>query len=183
VSDIQLITSAAAFAADAHLHQVRKELNEPYIVHPLRVANMAAQAGQSAEFIAAALMHDVLEDTTVPRATIASLFPLRTVELVDAMTKWWQSGQSDPEMEATWKTQYYDRLIRTEGGVLLKVLDRTDNLHDFTRMARLSANQHRWAAKYAKKTRAEFAELIPLVADPQVVRTFNAALDGLEAAL
>lgn len=182
---IQLVTSAAAFAAEAHLHQVRKELSEPYIVHPLRVGLMAAQIGMDAEFIAACYLHDVLEDTTVPRATMVSIFPERTMELVDAMTKWWGDSHSgDPVQLAQWKVQYAYRLIRTPGGALLKVLDRTDNLTDFTRMARMAPKTHKWAARYAKKTREEFPDLLAAVKDyPKVLANFHATLNGLEAVL
>jgi (p)ppGpp synthase/HD superfamily hydrolase len=60
---MKLVTSAAVFAAEAHCGQVRKELNEPYIIHPLKVGHLAAQLGQSEEFVAACYLHDVPEDT------------------------------------------------------------------------------------------------------------------------
>lgn len=186
-ASLHLITSSAAFAAEAHLHQVRKELNEPYIVHPLRVANMAARLGEPPEFIAACHLHDVVEDTTIPLRTIASLFPEWTTQLVDAMTKWWGESQ-DPETVAEWKQQYYRRLVRVPGGPLLKVLDRTDNLRDFTRLAQLAPQTHRWAARYATKTRQEFVEhpilFEALDAKYAPVRDeFDAALRALEASV
>lgn len=178
-----LIMSMAAFAADAHLHQVRKELNEPYIVHPIRVANMAAQLGMDAEFIAACLGHDILEDTTVPRATIANLFPQRTVELIDAMTKWWDSSKCDPSMVAQWKVQYYNRLLKVPGASLLKVLDRTDNLHDFARMSRMAPARHKWAANYARKTREEFPSMVEAVKAEYGEAVYEKAANGFYAAL
>jgi|14BtaG_2_1085337.scaffolds.fasta_scaffold00160_3 (p)ppGpp synthase/HD superfamily hydrolase len=53
------------FAAIAHQGQTRKYTGEPYIVHPIAVANKVAEIGGSMEMQAAALLHDVLEDTDV----------------------------------------------------------------------------------------------------------------------
>jgi hypothetical protein len=78
-SSYALITASAAFAAEAHASQVRRELNEPYIIHPLRCGKMAADFECNAEFIAALHLHDVVEDTRVPMETLQTLFPEHTV--------------------------------------------------------------------------------------------------------
>lgn len=177
-----LITSAAEFASNAHLYDMRRELNEPYIIHPIRVANLAAQLGMDAEFIAAAYLHDVVEDTSVPMATIRNIFPVRTADLVDAMTKWWSNTTTqDAEQIQEFKQQYYAKLMRVPDGPLLKVLDRIDNLRDFTRMANMSPKTHKWAAKYAKKTTEEFPAILARVSNAKAIALFNAALTGLEA--
>lgn len=182
-----LITTAAAFAAEAHAGQVRKELNEPYIVHPLRVGKMAATLGQSAEFIAACYLHDVLEDTKVPYATLKNIFPAKTCELVVVVSKWWESDHPSETIAAN-KTTYYERILRTEDAVLLKILDRVDNLYDFTRMARMSApKSHKWAANYHAKTTREFLPLLATLTESEVDVTarkyFDAALQALEMSL
>jgi GTP pyrophosphokinase len=158
--DFELITAAAVFAAEAHAGQLRKELQEPYIIHPLRVGKMAAELGQSAEFIAAAYLHDVVEDTRVPMVTIKLLFPEETAALVVAMTKWWESGHS-PEVAEANKSAYYAQILSTRNAPLLKILDRADNLHDFAKMARRAApKSHKWAARYHEKTVEEFKPLL-----------------------
>ena len=56
---------AYGFAACAHKEQKRKYTGEPYIIHPVAVANMVSDYEGSDNAISAALMHDVLEDTDV----------------------------------------------------------------------------------------------------------------------
>lgn len=174
-----VMTSAAVMAATAHAGQVRKELGQPYINHTLRVGHAAATLGMSAEFIAACYLHDVVEDTPTPIETIDKLFPAHTARLVRLMTKWWTSG--DPEEEGK-KALYYDALIAYPGGALLKVLDRTDNLHDFAQVAMLSHSGHTWAARYLKKTLAEFPRLLrhaEVFGGARSVRDYHAAVAQL----
>lgn len=185
----RIITSTAVFAATAHANQVRKELNEPYIIHPLRVGKMAAALGMDAEFIGACHLHDVVEDTNIPFSTIASTFPDRTARLVQAMTKFWQTGYA-PEVIASNKDNYYRNILATEDAPLLKVLDRIDNLHDFAKMARLSApKSHKWAAKYLAKTDEEFKPLLEFLTNArdsvslQAYQWFSIARLHLETSL
>lgn len=162
---IELVTGAAVFAAEAHVKQLRKELNEPYINHPLRVGKLATQLNQNAEFIAAMYLHDVVEDTTVPMETIKALFPERTVKLVVALTKWWADGHAQGVVMAN-KAAYYRQILDTPGAPLGKVLDRVDNLNDFARMARMApSKQHKWAKRYFEKTQAEFAPILEVLPD------------------
>lgn len=57
-----IIEHAIAIAAEAHMGQVRKGKGLPYIVHPIQVAALVAKHGGSAVEVAAALLHDVIED-------------------------------------------------------------------------------------------------------------------------
>ena len=70
-----LIEDAITFAAQAHADQLDK-LGEPYIYHPLRVMLLVKQAGGSEVEIAAAALHDVVEDTdTTSRRALAAFQP------------------------------------------------------------------------------------------------------------
>jgi (p)ppGpp synthase/HD superfamily hydrolase len=70
-----LVKRAAAFAENAHRGQMRKyPENTPYIVHPRAVARMIAGLGYPEHMIAAALLHDVVEDCGVPLREIYRLF-------------------------------------------------------------------------------------------------------------
>ena len=62
---MSIITQALTFAYNAHklIDQRRKYTDEPYIVHPIAVADIVEQYGGSENQIAAALLHDVVEDT------------------------------------------------------------------------------------------------------------------------
>jgi GTP pyrophosphokinase len=184
MDSITLVTSAAVFAAEAHSTQRRKDLNEPYIVHPLRVGKMAAELGYHNEFIAACYLHDVVEDTNVPIETIEALFPNETALLVRVMTKWWQSSTLNPTAIPD-KEAYYKRIIHTPHGAVLKVLDRIDNLRDYAKVAAMSNKNHKPARKYYEKTREEFEDIIKdlKLESPGAVKWFKAAMANLEAAI
>jgi (p)ppGpp synthase/HD superfamily hydrolase len=73
----QMIDEARSFATAAHyaIGQVRKYTNEPYIEHPKRVAELVQSVnGHSWHMVAAAWLHDVVEDTKVPLSVITDIF-------------------------------------------------------------------------------------------------------------
>jgi len=71
---ITLVEDARVFAALAHRGQVRKYTGEPYVTHPIAVAKIVASVTGDQEMIAAALLHDVVEDTAVTIEEIESRF-------------------------------------------------------------------------------------------------------------
>lgn len=178
-SDALVLMTAAAFAAEAHKGQVRKELNEPYIIHPLRVAKLATELNAPTYVVAALLLHDVVEDTPIPLMTIRTLFGEDVATLVHALTKPWRDGHTPSDVD---KQGYYARILSTPWGAFGKVLDRIDNLYDFIKMAKLSISTHRWAKNYAVKTRKEFGPIIHVIDDMRVVKRFTQALEALEEA-
>lgn len=83
-----LISRAAAYAAVAHgkIDQRRKYTNEPYITHPFHVAELVASTGARPEVIAAAWLHDVVEDTPVTIQDIKAEFGSDVADLVAMVT-------------------------------------------------------------------------------------------------
>ncbi len=83
-----IVTQAFTFATAAHaaVGQKRKYSGDDYIVHPMRVAKVVEQYGGTDEMIAAAYLHDVVEDTQVKLDTITSLFGSVVADLVDDLT-------------------------------------------------------------------------------------------------
>jgi guanosine-3',5'-bis(diphosphate) 3'-pyrophosphohydrolase len=81
-----LVESAYEFAAKAHEGQVRKN-GEPFLAHPLSTAMILAELHLDAETLAAALLHDVLEDCGVPLSEIEARFGPQVAKLVDGVTK------------------------------------------------------------------------------------------------
>jgi len=73
-------------ATEAHKGQDRKYGGGPYITHPIRVSERVASAGLGADVVAAALLHDVVEDTPVTLAEIRADFGSRVARLVEALT-------------------------------------------------------------------------------------------------
>ncbi|HXV26481.1 MAG TPA: RelA/SpoT family protein [Candidatus Paceibacterota bacterium] len=85
-ADKALILRAYAMAKRAHEGQMRSS-GEPYIIHPVAVAAIVADLGFDADAVAAALLHDVAEDTAVTTADIAVQFGPEVAALVDGVTK------------------------------------------------------------------------------------------------
>lgn len=80
------IQHATVFATQAHAGQLRKYTKDPYIVHPIAVAEMVRKKGGTETMIMAALLHDVVEDTPVTSAEIHETFGPVVGGLVDELT-------------------------------------------------------------------------------------------------
>ena len=77
-----MIKEAAEFAAKAHEGAVRKGSQIPYITHPLETAVIVSLMTEDEEVIAAALLHDVIEDAGIKKEEIEARFGSRVAELV-----------------------------------------------------------------------------------------------------
>ncbi|WP_068809620.1 RelA/SpoT family protein [Thauera phenolivorans] len=84
--DLGRVEAAYHFSADAHLGQFRVS-GEPYISHPVAVADIIADWHLDAQALTAALLHDVMEDTHISKAEIAERFGKVSAELVDGLSK------------------------------------------------------------------------------------------------
>ena len=84
--DLDMLDKAFALADAAHAGQLRRS-GEPYICHPLNVALLLVELGMDTESLAAALMHDVVEDTATALEDIQSQFGPDVARLVDGVTK------------------------------------------------------------------------------------------------
>ncbi len=84
--DVDMIERAYHMADDAHKGVCRRS-GEPYICHPLAVARLVLDLGMDSESIAAALLHDVVEDTPITIEEVKSAFGAEVALLVDGVTK------------------------------------------------------------------------------------------------
>ncbi|MCR4644188.1 MAG: bifunctional (p)ppGpp synthetase/guanosine-3',5'-bis(diphosphate) 3'-pyrophosphohydrolase [Oscillospiraceae bacterium] len=84
--DLSKIISAYEFAAKAHEGQFRSS-GQPYIIHPLAVAEILLDLGMDTDTICAALLHDVVEDTEATSEQLAKRFGRDVANLVDGVTK------------------------------------------------------------------------------------------------
>lgn len=172
------ILRAATFAAAAHVGQTRRGLPDPYINHPLRVAQHAAEAGLPADAVVAALLHDVVEDSAHTWGDLeAAGFSARAIALARLLTKWWESGDEQADRD---KATYYARILDDADAVCLKLLDRTDNLQD---TARIVSTRREFTEKYLKKTRREFPPLLERCTNAYVRQVFHERQSALEALL
>ncbi|MFX1925770.1 HD domain-containing protein [Klebsiella pneumoniae] len=85
---MNIVEKAQMFAAGAHagVGQKRKYAGEDYIHHPVAVAEIVRKHGGTDEMVAAAMLHDTIEDTQVTFDHIFSLFGDRVAEMVDALS-------------------------------------------------------------------------------------------------
>ena len=90
---MNIVERARVFATAAHaaVGQVRKYTFEPYIVHPAEVAGIVASVPHTREMLAAAWLHDVVEDTSITHEMIALEFGTEVSELVK-----WLTNIADP---------------------------------------------------------------------------------------
>ncbi|MGD2294255.1 MAG: HD domain-containing protein, partial [Candidatus Aminicenantes bacterium] len=94
--DLTLLKKAYVFAASAHKGQVRRS-GEPYLSHPLEVANMLADMKMDLTTLTAGLLHDVLEDTDVTAPDLQKAFGKDITHLVEGVTKISLVQESSPE--------------------------------------------------------------------------------------
>lgn len=119
-----LVSDAMIFAAHAHDGMLRKGTNIPYIVHPAEVAAIAATLTDDPEILAAALLHDVMEDCGVGEMELAGQFGPRVAKLVKSET---QERNGDPC--ETWLSRKQGAVERIgKGGRAVKIIALSDKL-------------------------------------------------------
>src|ERR1035437_3683948 len=127
-ADIDLIRRAYLFSALHHRGQTRAS-GEPYLVHPLEVANILAEMRLDEVSVATGLLHDVVEDTLVDLETIRSYFGDETTLLVDGMTKIANiSDLSREKQQAENVRKMVLAMITDVRVVLIKLADRLHNM-------------------------------------------------------
>lgn len=127
-ADVDRIRMAFQYADEAHLGQYRKS-GEPYITHPLAVANILAQWHLDATTVCAGLMHDVLEDTQVAKIEMAERFGAEVTELVDGVSKLDKLRFSSSEVaQAESFRKMLLAMCRDVRVILVKLADRLHNL-------------------------------------------------------
>jgi (p)ppGpp synthase/HD superfamily hydrolase len=121
-----LIKKATAFATAKHAGQVRKFTGEPYIVHPLAVAELVASTGAAESVVAAAVLHDVLEDTDTGFGELAETFGVKVAKLIAEVTNHFRSATGRPRAER--KANELARLANVSADAqTIKVADIIDN--------------------------------------------------------
>jgi (p)ppGpp synthase/HD superfamily hydrolase len=79
--------TALRLALRAHATQTRKTDGSPYVVHPIMVAHLLTQQGASEDVVVAALLHDVLEDTEVPRDEVLAVAGPVSLSIIEVVSE------------------------------------------------------------------------------------------------
>ena len=131
----KLIRKAFDVAVDAHKDQRRKS-GEAYIFHPIAVAKIvASEIGLGATSIAAALLHDVVEDTPITVHDIEKLFNPKVAQLVEGLTK---ISLVQKDLNASIQAENFRKMILTLNDdvrvILIKLADRLHNMQTMDSM-------------------------------------------------
>jgi (p)ppGpp synthase/HD superfamily hydrolase len=125
-----LVARAYERAASAHQGQRRKDDGSPYITHPVAVAGLLHDAGSDDELIAAALLHDVVEDTDMDSDELSERFGERVAELVDALSE--DEGIQDYEER---KREHREQVADAgSDAIAIYIADKLSNLRDMRKI-------------------------------------------------
>jgi guanosine-3',5'-bis(diphosphate) 3'-pyrophosphohydrolase len=127
-ADLDMLRRAYFFSAREHKGQTRAS-GEPYLVHPLEVANILADMRLDEVSVSTGLLHDVVEDTLVDLETIRKYFGDEVTLLVDGLTKISQiSNVSHEEQQAENVRKMLLAMVNDVRVVLVKLADRLHNM-------------------------------------------------------
>ena len=127
--NIQMIDKAFELAKKAHDGQLRKS-GQPYIIHPIAVAKILAQMGMDAESLAAAMLHDVVEDTDISSEDIEKQFGKNIAQLVDGVTKLGKVSLSKINKEEQQAENLRKMLIAMSHDIRVIIIKLADRLHN-----------------------------------------------------
>lgn len=150
MSDIGIVVKACEVAARAHREQKRKDGVTPYINHPLQVAHLLHEVAgvTDAEILAAAILHDVVEDTTMTEEDVRREFGARVAGLVMECT-------DDKRLEKAERKrlQVINAPHKSPGAKLIKLADKIANVGDIVKVqwpVERKKEYLEWAAQVAK---------------------------------
>ena len=126
-AEVEAVRRAYRFAENAHAGQYRRT-GHRYITHPLAVAGILAGMHMDHQSIMAAVMHDVLEDTGVSKATLAESFGAEVAEIVDGVSKLSTIFNSHAEAQAENFQKMAMAMARDLRVILVKLADRLHNM-------------------------------------------------------
>ena len=149
------IRRAYHFAEEAHREQKRRS-GEPYIMHPLAVANVLAMMHMDHECIMAGLLHDVIEDTEVSREELAAEFSEEVALLVDGVSKL---------AKATFETKQHAQaeslrkmLLAMSEDIRVIIVKLADRLHNMRTLGHLGPEKRRRIAEETLEIYAPIAQ-------------------------
>ncbi|HEX6007469.1 MAG TPA: bifunctional (p)ppGpp synthetase/guanosine-3',5'-bis(diphosphate) 3'-pyrophosphohydrolase [Burkholderiales bacterium] len=151
--DISQLQTAYHFSEAAHQGQFRQS-GEPYITHPLAVANILAQWHLDSQALTAALLHDVMEDAAVTKTEISRTFGKPVAELVDGVSK---LDRIEFETQERAQAENFRKMLlamaRDVRVILIKLADRLHN------MRTLEAVEPRKRRRIARETLEIYAPI------------------------
>jgi (p)ppGpp synthase/HD superfamily hydrolase len=148
IHEIQQILDTIIFMGQKHSGQIRRFFNEPYMMHPIRVAKKIMTIYEDIEIIQTALLHDILEDTNVTRKTIKKQYGEFVLYLVSQLTS------NKDLIKRFGKKQYLATKMTTmdEVALYIKLVDRLDNIQSCAKVKNFSEESLSFVKWYKKET-------------------------------
>ena len=169
-AEIARITQAYCFARDAHEGQKRRS-GEPYIIHPVAVAQILAEMGMDGDSICAALLHDVVEDTPVTAQQVRAKFGETVEQLVDGVTKIGQIPYSLTQEEQQ-SENIRKMLLAMSRDIRVIIIKLADRVHNMRTLSFMPEEKRRFKAK-------ETLEIYAPIAHRLGIRAFKEELEDL----
>lgn len=136
---VDIITKAFNFAKQAH-KGVRRLSGEPYIMHPIAVAQIAcSEMGLGSTSICSALLHDVVEDTDYTVEDISNIFGSKIAQIVDGLTK--ISGGIFGDMVSAQAENFKKLLLTMNDDIRVILIKMCDRLHNMRTLSSQPANK------------------------------------------
>jgi len=158
-ADVTKLGEAYRFSEAAHAGQTRQS-GEPYISHPLAVTEILAGWHMDSQALMAALLHDVMEDTSVTKDEISDTFGKPVAELVDGLSKLDKiEFQSAEDAQAENFRKMLLAMARDVRVILIKLADR---LHNMRTLGAVSAAKRRRVARETREIYAPIANRLGL---------------------
>ena len=165
---VTIVQKALEFATVAHEGQLRKYNGDPYITHPIRVSKTVADAGGSDNMIAAALLHDVVEDTDVTLDDICIKFGTEVADIVF----WLTDVDLSKGNRKTRKALDRDRIAKASADAqLIKLADLIDNTSSIVE------NDPHFAKVYLEE-KAKILAILDKVKDTDLFKIAQSTLKG-----
>src|SRR6476660_3075638 len=142
--NLDLIRRAYIFSAKEHKGQVRAS-GEPYLTHPLEVANILAEMKMDATTVSVGLLHDVVEDTLVSLADVEQMFGADVAHIVDGVTKISQILFTSKEEKQA--ENFRKMLLAMTDDIRVIMVKFADRLHNMRTLAYLPADRREAIAR------------------------------------
>lgn len=158
VDEQERVLVACAFGDKAHIEDFRKS-KEPYITHPIAVAEILAGFRLDVDTIIAAILHDTVEDTETTQDDVVQLFGKKVAQIVDGVTKLKSSNQDKNQNKASTFYKIFTATLEEPRVLIVKLADR---LHNMSTMEAVKPQKRQSTAKETLDFYVPFARLMGL---------------------